>query len=1047
LGIQPVKRLLRGIRLRLVGMILVAVVPLIGVRAAELYHERQHDIEAAGAKAHEIARHGAELYRDGIVEIKALLQMAAQFSEMIEASADSCSAVLQRIERTRRWPNGAWVFGPDGRVKCTTVPGGMGLSIAERADFARIVDKPEFFISDFFRGKIRPMPTSAAYLPVVDGDGKLRHVISLTLHLDWLSELAAKIGSGTDATVLLTDGTGAVMAHHPLRPERFGRNFRESPLMQRVLSTDEGWAEVEGLGGTRRIFGYVRVPGTNVHIAVGFDRAAVLSRIDGQIGQTGFLFILVMAIAIALSLSIADSIARPLKVLTVGAEAARRSPSAVLPAISGYREVVSLAASLNELIAERRRREDELTAARARAELAVEEARATHGRLLEAIEAVPVGLAFFDREERYVLWNSRYAEMYGGATLNKGMKFEDRLRLSAASGLHIDAAGRVEQWIAERLARFRSPSNCEEQRSSDDRWMRLEERRTADGHIAIRIDITDLKRREASVRLLFENNPLPMYVYDLETLRFLDVNEAAVSHYGYSREQFLSMTILDIRPPEDIERVKREALTPITDFSGRYSRHTKADGSIISILLYKTMLTYKGREAGLVAVTDITERQQAEERITHMAHHDGLTDLPNRTLFRSRLEKALTNRRSGIGIALHCIDLDYFKDVNDTLGHPTGDKLLRLIAERLRHSVREEDTVARLGGDEFAVIQENVTCAEEAALLAERLIARLSAPYHIDGHEVLVTASVGIATALQGEETSDQLLTYADIALYRAKTQGRRSHCFFEPEMDVELKARRALEIDLRSAFNHSAFELKYQPVVDLATSQVAGFEALLRWRHPVRGDVGPAEFIPLAEEIGLVVPLGAWVLRRGCIEAVNWPDHVTLSINLSPLQFKSGNIVETVQTALAESGLPPSRLELEITETVLLEDNDDNHSILHELRGLGVKIAMDDFGTGYSSLSYLRKFPFDKIKIDRSFVHELPHNLDCLTITRGIIDLANGLGIATTAEGVETIEQLHALLNNGCTQAQGFLFGAAKSAHELHDTLSRRYFLIGNAA
>jgi predicted signal transduction protein with EAL and GGDEF domain len=367
-----------------------------------------------------------------------------------------------------------------------------------------------------------------------------------------------------------------------------------------------------------------------------------------------------------------------------------------------------------------------------------------------------------------------------------------------------------------------------------------------------------------------------------------------------------------------------------------------------------------------------------------------------------------------------------------------GDALLRMAAERLRGCLREGDTVARLGGDEFAIIQDSIRDEEQATDLAKRIAAVISAPFHVEGHDVTVSASIGIAMAPRDGSDPDSLLKFADMALYAAKTDGRRTFRFFEAEMNEQLHARRAMEIDLRLAFARREFELYYQPTIDMASGRIVGFEALLRWHHPERGMVPPGEFIALAESIGLIVPLGEWVLRQACTEAARWADEVTVAVNLSPLQFKNANLVQTVTAALAAAGLPPRRLELEITESVLLQENENNPATLHRLRDLGVRIALDDFGTGYSSLSYLRVFPFDRIKIDGSFVKELPHNVECVSIVRAMADLARGLRMATTAEGVETPEQLEALRGYGCTAAQGYLFSRPLPAGELRNLLAR---------
>jgi diguanylate cyclase (GGDEF)-like protein len=438
-------------------------------------------------------------------------------------------------------------------------------------------------------------------------------------------------------------------------------------------------------------------------------------------------------------------------------------------------------------------------------------------------------------------------------------------------------------------------------------------------------------------------------------------------------------------------------------------------------------------DGGWVAThEDVTERHRTEARIEHMARHDALTDLPNRTLFAERVNTALQRTSKGELIAVLSLDLDRFKHVNDTLGHPVGDALLKVVAERLRRTVRESDTVARLGGDEFAVVQLAAPQLEGVTDLAQRIIDVLSAPYEIEGQQMVIGTSVGIAIAPTDGETVAALLKSADVALYRAKTDGRGRYRFFEPGMDAAMQARRQLELDLRAALVNGEFELHYQPIVGIATQEVTGFEALLRWRHSERGLVPPGSFIPLAEEVGLIVPIGEWVLRQACGDAASWPDDITVAVNLSPAQFKSARLAETVLLALAASGLQPHRLELEITEGVLLVEHETTLAVLHQLRSLGVKIAMDDFGTGYSSLSYLRSFPFDKIKIDRSFIQGMAQDESSSAIVRAVVGLSSRLGMTTTAEGVETAEQLDEVRAEGCTEVQGFYFSAAKPASEL---------------
>jgi diguanylate cyclase (GGDEF)-like protein len=457
-----------------------------------------------------------------------------------------------------------------------------------------------------------------------------------------------------------------------------------------------------------------------------------------------------------------------------------------------------------------------------------------------------------------------------------------------------------------------------------------------------------------------------------------------------------------------------------------------ADGR--SIMVWGRPVT----DGGWVAThEDVTERRNAEAKIAHLAHYDALTDLPNRTLFRSELERELKRVERGAQCAVLYIDIDEFKGINDSLGHPVGDALLKGIAERLRGCVRGSDVVARLGGDEFAIVQADVETHADVANLVARIFAAIRLPFECLGHSLLTDASIGIALAPRDGTDLDELLKNADLAMYGAKAEGRRTFRFFEPQMDAKVKARRTLELDLRRAtddgsFAESGFEVFYQPIVDLRDDTVTGCEALLRWRHPVRGMISPADFIPVAEEIGIISQLGEWVLATACHEAAHWPADTKVAVNVSPVQFRSTSLALKVAAALASSGLSAKRLELEITEAVLIRDDETALEILHGLRAIGVRIALDDFGTGYSSLSYLQRFPFDKIKIDRCFVTDIAEAHGSSSIVQAVVNIASSRNMTTTAEGVETIRQKELLRALGCTEMQGYLFSAAKPAEQV---------------
>jgi len=553
------------------------------------------------------------------------------------------------------------------------------------------------------------------------------------------------------------------------------------------------------------------------------------------------------------------------------------------------------------------------------------------------------------------------------------------------------------------------------------------------------------RKEEELLQTVLNNMSQGVLLFDSES-RLIFCNKRYIEMYGllpdvarpgrYLRDLLLHRTqtgTFSEDPDDYIVRLK-EGIAAGDTFTG-----------IVSLTDGRTFSVVSKPIAGggwLATHEDITERQRSERQIAHMARHDALTDLPNRVLLRERLEHELKRVKRGECLAVLCLDLDQFKSINDALGHPIGDELLKLVADRLRGCTREPDTVARLGGDEFAIIMTQMQQPSDAASLSKRIRDSIIKPYQIEGHQIVTDISIGISVAPFDAVEPDPILRNADMALYGAKADGRGTYRFFEPEMNTRMKARRELEMDLRKALVNKEFELHYQPLVNLQSNEVNGFEALLRWNHPKRGQVSPANFIPIAEETGLIIPLGEWVLKAACYEAVDWPDHIKIAVNLSPAQLNNRNLLSVVTAALAESGMPPHKLQLEITETVLLQNTFSTLATLHELRNLGVQVALDDFGTGYSSLSYLRSFPFDKIKIDRSFIQDLSNGAEPVAIVQAVANLAKCLNMASTAEGVETQQQLEMLQSIGCTEMQGYLFSRARPANEI-----RQFFGEGPAS
>jgi diguanylate cyclase (GGDEF)-like protein len=670
------------------------------------------------------------------------------------------------------------------------------------------------------------------------------------------------------------------------------------------------------------------------------------------------------------------------------------------------------------------------------------------------------GLAMFDAEERIVIANDRYAELYGldREHVRPGTTLSQIVGHRVARGLYPGkTADEVLAAMRERSARGRVSHVSIT--LGDGRILAVSTQpRPSGGWVVTLHDVTD--REKLNARLEEQNQLLTTHEEKLRAqnlqldaalnnmvqgLAMFDAEHRLVMANARYAEMY-GLTPEELKPGTTLRRIIEHRIAKgchpgktaddmLRSMLGRAPGKTPAqytsalhDGRYITVSVQPTA------DGGTVTTHhDITEQRRSEAKIAHMALHDALTGLPNRVLLNERLEYALARIRGSDIMAVHLLDLDLFKNVNDTLGHPSGDKLLKMVTQRLRARVSETDTVARMGGDEFAIVQTAITQPVNATTLARRIIDAVSEPYEIDGQQVIIGTSVGIAIGPGDGLDPDQLLRNADLALYRAKADGRGTYCFFEPEMDAQMQARRGMEYDLRRALVAGEFEMHYQPVVNLERDVVSGFEALIRWRHPHKGMISPATFIPVAEENGFVIPLGEWTIRQACAAAAKWPAHTKIAVNLSPAQFRSAGLVQAVIGALAASNLPAERLELEITETTLLQENKATIDMLYQLRELGVRIALDDFGTGYSSLSYLQSFPFDRIKIDRSFIKDI-HGAGSLNIVRAVAALAKGLGMETTAEGVETQQQRDTVKAEGCTEMQGFLFSKPRPECEIAD-------------
>jgi len=665
-----------------------------------------------------------------------------------------------------------------------------------------------------------------------------------------------------------------------------------------------------------------------------------------------------------------------------------------------------------------------------------------------ALENMAHGLAFFDSDMRLRVCNTTYRKIYllSLDETRPGTHLSELIERSMGNGAFSSeytpqqlvevASSRIEKRDTSPIRRHMSNGTV-----ISVRYCALPE----GGFVATYEDITERERAIEQLREQYRRfdaalNNMSQGLCMLDaSLRVIVCNRRYIEMYGLSpemvkpgvsmREIMEHSCELGNHPSTTGAKLYADYVERLREGKHTLHRHLN-DGRIIK-------LNHKRMEHGgwVVTYEDVTERHKAQARVAHMARHDSLTDLPNRTLFHEKMGEGLNQVAiAGGAMAVLCFDLDNFKTVNDRLGHAAGDRLLRWVAARLKENVGEHDTVARLGGDEFAVLQRGPQ-PQSAEELAHRLVDIIGHPPPLESQPIHVGVSVGIAIAPDHGLDADELMKCADLALYQAKAKGRGAYQLFEPEMEEEARSRHALEQDLAGALEGHEFHLVFQPQMRLDSSELTGFEALLRWKHPSRGFVSPAEFIPLAEENGLIVPIGEWVLRTACAAAAAWPG-VTVAVNLSPVQFRSRGLVAMVASALAEAGLPPQRLELEVTETALLDDSEATIDILHQLRALGVRVSLDDFGVGYSSLSYLRKFPFDRIKIDRSFVGTLGESPESVAIVRTIASLGSVLGVETTAEGVETEEQLDFVRECGCTAVQGYYFGKPCLASEVGRTI-----------
>ena len=885
------------------------------------------------------------------------------------------------------------IVGPDGYVRASSNPSWTRVYVGDREHFRALVDAPDdkLFISKPVVGRISHRASIQLSRRISRPDGAFDGIITASLDPSYFARLYDSVEVGADGFIRVVGTDGVIRAAGGNIREEPGRSLAGAHLFELLAKQPAGWFYTESRfkDSVPRLLVYRAVKDFPLVITVG----------------------------------------RSTRELFAAVAAKRRS----YDIIAGLLTLLILAAVAHSVYGG------------LQLERAAEEVRRQNARFHTALNNMPHGVSMFDADGRFVVSNNRYLEMYGipPDVARLGTPLETllacRMAIDGSKGDPAELARTLLAYLAEggpvvRYAKI-----------SDGRTIAIVNQPMADGgFVATHQDITGQQRAERELRntknfldTIIENIPMPLVVKDPQTQQFTFVNHAYEEFIGRPRDQVIGKTVYELFPLDsaravverDDEAVRTGQQLVRAEFPVTTARGVRT--------INTTRLVVRGDEdtpGHLIAVIeDVTDRRKAEERIVHMALHDALTDLPNRAHFQGRLRDAMARVARGERLAVHCLDLDNFKNINDALGHAVGDDLLKSVAERLRGCVREVDAVARLGGDEFAIIQNPIEGPADAADLAQRIRDEIGKPFDLGGVQAVVNASIGIAVAPGDATEPEALLKQADMALYAAKGDGRDVYRFFQPEMDARMRLRHEIEHELRDAIAAGELRLHYQPVVDVASGEVCGLEALLRWPHARHGVVAPSEFISIAEESGLIIPLGEWVLRKALADAARWPEHVRVAVNLSPVQFRSRDLAATVIAACADAGVAPSRLELEVTEAAFLAATKEVLATLDQLRALGIKIVMDDFGTGYSSLNYLRRFRFDKIKIDRSFVRDLSddRNLSAVII-EAVVRLARALDVTTTAEGVETVEQLGLIRAAGVTEMQGWLYSAARPLDEI---------------
>ena len=962
----------------------------------------QNSTNLAGALASHLSNSLGEVDRSLTVIAALYAQRSENFDLLGSLKADrSLSDAISRVSIVDR--NGIVLLSSDASLR--------GKNVKDRAYFSSQVEAKS---NELFVGKPILSETAAGKWTIelsrriLRADGRFDGVVSASLNSRYLTRIYNSVNIGQKGYIRVIGLDGIVRATSGDTMYVLGKDFSRADLFTSLSSTRGGWYYTgSGLSDSiPRLIAYKLANDYPFVVTVGTAVPEIFSHVEAK-KKSGYFIagLLTLLIACVTALSIRGQMQR---------EAARK--------------------------------------------------RLEHTNMLlnATLANMPHGICMFGPDKRLELANDLYSTMYGiePGKIKLGMTLKDILELRVAAGSCPEDS---QTYIKDRIREaFLPDPGYLVNKLRDGRTLAICRRTMPDGgSVAVHQDITahlnteqQLDEAKQFLNSIIENIPIAVVVKDAVTRKFVLVNRAFEAMLKVDRDDVLGKTVFEIYQRKDAERIDTADNEALAGAFGRCSNDYEIempDGQV-RVIATSRIVTRDASGAArhlVVVIDDITERKRSEQRIAFMAHHDVLTGLANRLSIMEKIEEAIArHRRRGDSFAVLLLDLDRFKHVNDTLGHAVGDALLRETAVRLKASLRETDVLARLGGDEFAIVQDSDNNQREAAsALADRIIGIIAKPFDIEGNEVNIATSIGIALAPEHATSSDGLMKMADLALYRAKSAGRNGYRFFDPEMSLAASARHELESDLRRAIQNNELELYYQPIVDTKTCLICGVEALIRWRHPTKGMILPDQFIPLAEETGMITQIGEWLMQTACTDAASWPPGIKLSVNLSAVQFRKNNLIDIVICALAQTGLPPERLELEITETALIESATECLPVLRQFKNLGIAITLDDFGTGYSSLSQLLMFPFDKIKVDKSFTQNLTKRTECAAIVAATLTLARSLDIETTAEGVETVDQYRLLRLAGVTSLQGFLFQAPCPSSEIDFSTAYSIPEIDNAA